>query len=140
MYHTSVVLLRVRWQALHFMAGVAPLKPMWVLKPLRFFARSLLLSYLDMLGSVKWFKVGASLISYKMAYCCIVIKVTGPLRFVKITSFSSRDFLMWLRLPYSLSCSLDSIASPTSRWRVDIAINRLVLHSKLRFPVLPISG
>lgn len=79
-YQTIATPLKVRWKARHFMAGVAPLKPMWVLKPLRYFVRSPLSSYLGILGSMKWFSTGALLISCeKRQFVIIIIKVAGPL-------------------------------------------------------------
>lgn len=62
-YYTSNVSLRVMWKALYFICDISPFSPMWVLKLLRCFTGSFLLSYLGILGSVKWFNSGAFLIS-----------------------------------------------------------------------------
>lgn len=61
-YLTSTTLLRVRWKARYFMDCVAPLKPIWILNPLRHFAGSPLSLYLGILCSIKWFRIGALLV------------------------------------------------------------------------------
>lgn len=117
--------------------GVASLKPMWVLKPLRYFMGSSLPSYLGILGSMKWLRTGAFLIFWennRLSSLSSRSQTSEVLQNHLLPQLESIEAIETALLNFLLSSHFSLFSSGGLT-----LLCSFILYSKSKFHVLPIS-